>query len=382
VSRTPDFDRPINRHGTASVKWDRHAGRDIMPLWVADTDFASPPEVLQALHERVDHGVFGYTRTPDELVAEVVDFLDRTYGWAVDPSWLVWLPGLVSGLSVCCRAFAGPGEAVLTSTPIYPPFLKCPVAMERALQTADLACDQGQWTFDWDRFEAAVDDRTRLYLFCSPHNPCGRTWTAEELAALADTCARHQLVICSDEIHSQLLLDDRPHAPLATLAPEVAARTVTLMAPSKTYNIAGLGCSYAIISDPGLRRRFERAAAMIVPHPNLLGYAAALAAYRHGDAWLAAQLDYLRRGRDLVQAAVADLPGVSMTHVESTYLGWLDCRGLGVDHPAAYFEEFGLGFQAGREFGLPGFVRWNFGTTHANTREAIARLQRAVAARP
>jgi len=381
VSSSFDFDRPIDRRGTSCVKWDRYGGRDVLPLWVADTDFASPPEVLAALHERVDHGVFGYTQASSELVAEVLDFLDRTFGWAVDPSWLVWLPGLVSGLSVCCRAFAGPGEAVLTSTPIYPPFLKCPVAMERELQTAPLTCEQGRWTFDWDAFDAAMDARTRLYLFCSPHNPCGRTWTGDELAALADACARHSLVICSDEIHNQLLLDPHPHLPLALVAPEVAARTVTLMAPSKTYNIAGLGCSYAIIPDAELRRRFVRAAAMIVPHPNLLGYAATLAAYRHGDAWLAAQLAYLRQGRDLVQAAVADLPGISMTHVESTYLGWLDCRTLGVPHPAEHFEEHGLGFQAGREFGLPGFVRWNFGTTHANTREAIVRLRRAVAAR-
>jgi cysteine-S-conjugate beta-lyase len=375
-----DFDTAIDRTGTACIKWDRYAGREILPLWVADTDFASPAEVLAALHERVDHGVFGYTRAPGALVDEVVAHLERAFGWSIDPDWLVWLPGLVSGLSVCCRAFVRPGEAVLTSTPIYPPFLSCPVAMERKRQTAPLVREDGRWTFDWDAFAAARDDRTRLFLFCSPHNPCGRTWSDAELARLFEECERHDLVICSDEIHNQLVLDRRQHRPTATISPEAAARTVTLMAPSKTYNIAGLGCSYAIIPDDSLRRRFKAAAAMIVPHPNLMGYTGALAAYRHGGPWLAAQLDYLRTGRDLVEAAVAEIPGVSMTHVESTYLAWIDCRELGLEQTARHFEDHGLGFQAGRNFGLPGFLRWNFGTTHANTRDAIVRFRQGVEA--
>lgn len=380
IDRPLNFDQPIDRSASCCIKWDRYAGRDVLPLWVADTDFQSPPEVLQAMHDRVDHGVFGYTQPCQALIDEVVDFQRRTFGWEVDPGWLVWLPGLVSGLSVCCRAFAGPGEGVLTSTPIYPPFLKCPAAMERTLQTAPLTVDGGRWVFDWDAFESAIDDRTRLYLFCAPHNPCGRLWERQELEELAAVCEKHDMIICSDEIHNQLILDDRPHVPLATLSPEIAARTVTLMAPSKTYNIAGLACSYAIIPDAELRRRFQDAAAMIVPHPNLMGYTAALAAYRHGDTWLAAQLDYLRTARDMVQEAVDSLPGVSMTHVEATYLAWLDCRELGLDQTALSFEDFGLGFQAGREFGLKGFVRWNLGTTHANTREAIARFRRGVEA--
>jgi cystathionine beta-lyase len=379
VSTHHDFDRAIDRTGTAAIKWDRYAGRDILPLWVADTDFASPPEVLAALRERVDHGVFGYTSAPDDLVDEVLAHLERSFGWRVDPAWIVWLPGLVTGLSVCCRAFARPDEAVLTSTPIYPPFLKCPVAMDRALQTAPLAREDGRWIFDWDAFAAACDGRTRLFLFCSPHNPCGRTWTRAEIERLVEECARRDLVICSDEIHNQLLLDESPHLPTALVSPDAAARTVTLMAPSKTYNIAGLGCGYAIIPDDSLRRRFQAAAAMIMPHPNLLGYAAAIAAYRHGASWLQAQLDYLRAGRDLVESAVARLDGVSMTHVESTYLAWLDCRDLELEHTARVFEDHGLGFQAGRDFGLRGFLRWNFGTTHAITREAIARFERALA---
>lgn len=375
-----DFDREIDRTGTASLKWQRYQDRDILPLWVADTDFACPPAVQAALRERVAHGVFGYTIPPAGLIAAVVDHLARTYRWQVDPSWLVWLPGLVTGLAVSCRAFAAPGEGVLTSVPIYPPFLACPAASGRRLQTAPLVRSGGRWQFDWDAFEAAIDAKTRLFLFCSPHNPCGRLWTEPELAKLADICARHDLVICSDEIHNQLLLDARPHLPTATLAPEVAARTVTLMAPSKTYNVAGLGCSFAVICEPGLRRRFENAAAMIVPHVNALGLTAAEAAYRHGGPWLAAQLAYLRQGRDLIEAEVAAMAGVRMTHVEATFLAWLDCRELDLPDPVAHFEAHGLGFQAGREFGWPGFVRWNFGTTHARLRAALARFREACAA--
>ncbi len=371
-----DFDQPIDRTGTSSVKWDRYADPEILPLWVADTDFKSPPAVIEALHRRTDHGVFGYTTPPPELVEEVQSYLERRFAWEVQSDWLVWIPGLVSALSVCCRAYVERGESVLTTTPIYSPFLKCPPAMDRELQTVPLALNH-RWEFDWDRFEAAIDPSSRLFLFCSPHNPCGRTWDRAEVERLVEVSERHDLIICSDEIHNDLLLDAAPHVPTALVSPEAARRTVTLMAPSKTYNIAGLACSFAIIPDDSLRRRFQRAAAMIVPHINVLGYAAAQAAYQHGEPWLAAQLDYLRAGRDLIEDAVAGIPGVTMTHVEATYLAWLDCRDLGLEATAAHFENFGLGFQAGREFGLAGFMRWNFGTTHANTREALVRFRRA-----
>ena len=212
---------------------------------------------MAALRERIDHGVFGYGQAPRELVEAVLARLRREYAWTVTRDDLIWLPGLVSGLSVACRALAGPGEAVLTSTPIYPPFLACPRAMGCALQTAPLIETarlgrEGQrWGFDWDRFEAAITPATRAFLLCSPHNPCGRLWERVELERLAEICGRHEVVIVSDEIHNQLLLDTgRPHVPTATLAPEVAARTITLMAPSKTYNLAGLGCAFAVITDP------------------------------------------------------------------------------------------------------------------------------------
>lgn len=378
-----DFDQPVDRRGTSCIKWDRYAGRDVLPLWVADTDFTSPPAVLAALRARVDHGVFGYGHAPRELVEVLLARLQREYGWTVDEEELVWLPGLVSGLSVACRALAGPDEAVLTSTPIYPPFLTCPRAMGCGLQTASLTqTAAGRWVVDEARLAAAITPQTRAYLLCSPHNPCGRLWEREELARLADLCLRHDLILVSDEIHAQLVLDPaRPHVPTATLGAEVAARTITLMAPSKTYNLAGLGCAFAVIPDARLRRRFQKAAQMIVPHVNVLGYVAALAAYRDGDDWLRDQLAYLRGNRDRLEAVVAGLPGLAMAHVEATYLGWLDARGLGVADPCAFFEEHGLGFAGGRDFAGDGFVRFNFGCTRATLEQALGRLAAAVAGR-
>ena len=370
---TPD------RRDSDSLKWHRYAGRDILPLWVADMDFTSPPAVMEALHRRTDHGVFGYALPSDELVQAVVDHIRTRFGWAIDPAWLVFLPGLVTGLNVACRAVGKPGDAVLTTTPVYPPFLSAPVNMERRLITAPLSQIQGRWQWDWEALEAAVTPETRLFLLCSPHNPTGRLWRRDELMVLSDFCRRHDLVLCSDEIHADLVLTtEARHLCTASLDEEIAGRTLTLMAPSKTFNVPGLGCAFAIIPNPDLRDRFNQAAAGIVPHVNLMGYVAAQAAYTQGQDWLEALLIQLRRNRDRVQAAVAAMPGLVMSEVEATYLAWIDARGLGVEQPAAYFEKAGVGLSDGAEFGAPGFVRLNFGCDPALLSEALKRMAGAI----
>ncbi|MDH5298415.1 MAG: PatB family C-S lyase, partial [Desulfobulbaceae bacterium] len=301
-----DFDTPMDRRHTASLKWDRYQGRDILPLWVADMDFAAPPPVVEALRRRVDHGVFGYTLPPAELTGTVVAMLAERYHWRIEADWLVWLPGLVTGLNVACRAVGEEGDGVVTLTPVYPPFLSAPVQSGRELLTVPLAAEGNHWTMDLQRLAATLTPRTRLFLLCSPHNPVGRLFHREELQALADLCLCHDLIVCADEIHCDLILaPGRSHIPLATLSPEMAARTITLMAPSKTFNLPGLGCAFAVIADRALRARFRHAMAGIVPHVNTLGYTAALAAYRHGNEWLAELLHYLRINRDLVAEAVA-----------------------------------------------------------------------------
>jgi cystathionine beta-lyase len=377
-----DFDRPEGRRESDSVKWGKYAGRDIIPLWVADTDFQSPPAVIDALSRRVAHGVFGYGEAPAELITTVLETCSREWAWEVDPAWLVWLPGLVSGINVTCRAVGKSGEGVGALTPVYPPFLKAPALMDRSLVTIPLGGDNTSgWTIESRRLTAGLADDCSLLLWCHPHNPVGRAWRREELESVAEACLDARTVICSDEIHNQLILSEGvKHVPMAVLGPEVAARTITLLAPSKAFNVAGLGCSVAVIPDDGLRRRFRRAMAGIVPSVNVMGFVAALAAWRDGGEWLAAQNAYLRGNRDFLYEQVAEMAGVTMAPVEATYLAWLDVSGLGLDDPAAYFESHGLGLSGGREFAGAGYVRLNFGCTRATLEEACDRLAKAVAA--
>ena len=379
MSEQFDFDTVIDRSGTSSEKWDRYAGRDIIPLWVADMDFRSPPGVIAALHERIAHGVFGYTHPPQGLVEAVLEHLQRDFAWQVRPEWLVWLPGLVCGLNVLSKAVGKPGDEVITFTPIYPPFMSAPTLTGRTTVKVPLMLKGGRWVADQEALERAITPRTRMLLLCSPHNPVGRAWSREELQQFADLCERHDLIIGSDEIHAGLILDEGvQHLPIATLSAETARRTITLLAPSKTYNIPGLGCSFAVISDPELRQRFIRAAGRIVPHVNTLGYTAAEAAYRHGEEWRQQLLAYLRGNRDLVTAGIDAIPGLVMTHVEATYLAWIDTRPTGIDRPGQFFEEAGVGLSDGADFDAPGFVRLNFGCSRSLLVEALQRMRRAL----
>lgn len=377
-----DFDTIIDRSNTASEKWDRYEGRDIIPLWVADMDFRSPPAVMEALHERIDHGIFGYTRPPQGLGEAVCTMFAREYGWPIEKEWLVWLPGLVCGLNVACRAVGNPGDEVLSFTPVYPPFMSAPPLSGRSLVKIPLRLRADRWEWDPSRLEEAITPQTRLLLLCNPHNPVGRVWSREELISLAELAERHDLMICSDEIHAGLILDeDRHHIPIAALSPETARRTITLQAPSKTFNIPGLGCSFAVIADHELRRAFRRAMGWIVPHVNTLGYTAALAAYSHGEEWRRELIVYLRRNRDLVTEEVGRMPGLEMAHVEATYLAWIDARPAGIGKPARFFEEAGVGLSDGADFDAPGFVRLNFGCPRPLLVQALQRMGKALATR-
>ena len=379
-----DFDAPLERVGTDSLKWAKYPAA-VLPLWVADMEFAVPPAVLDALRRRVDHGVFGYNQPTSSQVDAVVGYLARKFGWTIDPDWIVWLPGLVSGLNVACRAVGAADDAVFTATPIYPPFLSAPCYSGRRVVSVPLLRDSTGWLWDFPAVDAVLrTSRAKLFLLCHPHNPTGRVWNEDELWQLALLAEKHDLVVCSDEIHNGLVLAPFcHHRPLATLSSELAARTITLMAPSKTYNIPGLGCAFAVIPDAGLRRGFGAAMRGIVPHVNVLGLVAMEVALSSCDDWQSALLDYLRDNARAVESAVACLPGLDMRPVEATYLAWIDVRefaaGRGIENPARWFEQQGLGFSDGADFGAPGFVRLNFGTRRALLDEALERLKRATA---
>jgi cystathionine beta-lyase len=338
--------------------------------------------VLEALHRRIDHGVFGYGQPWPSLLETVVEHLAGEYRWRVDPDWIVWLPGLVSGLNVACRTVAGD---VFTATPIYPPFLSAPKLAGRKLATAPLVRDEEGWLWDFAGSDAVLrDSAARLLLLCHPHNPVGRVWQDDELAQLAALAEKHDLVVCSDEIHCGLILDyGRRHRPFAALSDAAARRSITLMAPSKTFNVPGLGCAFAVIPEPRLRRDFRTAMNGIVPHVNTLGLVACEAALRDGGPWREALLDYLRGNRDRVASAVAAMPGLAMTPVEATYLAWIDTRDAGLDWPYRRFEEAGVGLSDGADFGpreaYRGFVRLNFGCPRATLEAALRRMGAALA---
>jgi cystathionine beta-lyase len=376
-----------DRRGTDSIKWMRHArpGRDILPFWVADMDFTSPPEVIDALRARVDHGVFGYGNATPGLVEAVRDYLRVTHRADVPEEWIVWLPGMVPALSIACRAVGQPGESALIHTPVYPPFFTA--ARDAGMETrkAPLRLDESadKFVIDIGAMEAALTPDTRLLLLCHPHNPVGRAFTTEELAAIRAFCVRHQLVLCSDEIHCDLILNRQktPHETAIHWEGENGLRTITLHAPSKTYNIAGLGLSYAVIPDESLRRSFQRAMGGLVPYPNTLSLTAAEAAYRHGGPWLEEVLGILRANQTTALAAINALPGLHAFPVEATYLMWIDARGLGVEDAHAFFlEKADVYLSPGRDFGAPGFLRFNFGCPPELLAEGLRRMAAAVAA--
>ncbi|MHB0776896.1 MalY/PatB family protein [Halomonas sp. WWR20] len=375
-----DFATRIDRRQYPTHKWHRY-GEDVLPLWVADMDFASPPAVVEAIEARIAHPVYGYGYTSAALRDALCAWSATHYAWPIESAWQVWLPGVVPALHLASLALTSPGDGVLSVTPIYPPFLKVAERTGRIAQTVALGEPErpgGDWWLDLEALEAAVTPQTRLLLWCHPHNPTGRVWTREELTGLADIAERHDLLIVSDELHCDLILDpEQRHVPLAALTPRLAKRIITLWAPSKTFNVAGLSCACAVIADPKLRQRFREAGQGLLPDVNLIGLAAAEAAYTQGEPWRQALLATLRDNLGVLEVYVARWPVVGFSPPQSTYLAWLDLRraGLGDSPQRVLLEEAKVALSDGADFGWPGFVRLNFGTPRENLVEALDRLE-------
>ena len=379
------LDNYIERRCTDSIKWTQY-DEDVLPMWVADMDFAAPPAVLEALHERVSHGVFGYAVEPPELRDVIVARLAERHGWQVAPDDLVFMPGVVVGFNLAAQAVGKPGEGMLLQTPVYYPMIETPRYADMTLDPMTLTRGaDGRYTVDLDLMERTITKRTRMFLLCNPHNPVGRAFTRQELADMAELCLGHGLVICSDEIHCDLTYADHTHTPIAALDDEIAQRTTTLMAPSKAFNIAGIKFSFAVIQNPELRRAFKAAFRGIVPSVSVLAYAAGLAAYRDGDPWLDETLAYLQANRDhLCERVNTELPGIRMACPDATYLAWLDCRDAALPGgPYRFFLEHArVALSDGAPFGPggEGFVRLNFGCCHQLLDEALDRMGAALAA--
>lgn len=376
-----NFDVPNNRSGSQSSKWDKYKGKDVIPLWVADMDFRSAQPILDALHQRVEHGIFGYSKAPTSLIDILLERLLIRYGWEIKPEDIVFMPGVVPGLNLACRVIAE-DQSVLTTTPIYPPFLSAPKYSDRKLLRCEAEFKEGRWCFPVDRLcETLRKEQVGLLLLCSPYNPLGRLLTRDELQKTAEVCIEQGVVICSDEIHCDLVFDNQTHIPTATLSKDIAENTITLMAPSKTFNIAGLGGSFAIVQNQALRQRFKKEARGILPGVDLLAYQAMLAAYRDSEGWYEELMVYLQANRDLLFNEISAIPGIEMNQVEATYLAWLDVRQLELEDPATFFEDAGLGMSDGRDFAGAGYMRLNFACTRSLLQEAIERLDKAVRGR-
>ncbi len=376
-----DFDTPVERRGTWSARWERYPA-EVIPLWVADTDFRAPPAVLAAISRRVAHGIFGYNTPPAELREAMIERMQRLYGWQVAPEWIVFVPGVVPGLHLAARHLTRPDEHALVPTPVYHHLKRSLELARRAHTDVPLVLSNGRWVWDEAFLASAAKPNSRLLFLCNPQNPGGTIFTREELARLAAFAEKHDLVICSDEIHADILLDKgKPHVPIASVSPEASRRSVTLISPNKAFGFPGAGCAFAVIENAALRRAFSADHHATVHDASVFGYEAALAAYRECGAWLEAQLDYLRANRDLVEREVAAMPGLRMAHVEATYLAWIDATGLGVADPHQQFLKHGVALSPGAQFGAPGFVRLNFGTQRATLSAALQRMKTATKAK-
>ena len=373
-----DFDKQIDRRGTNSLKWNKYKDQDIIPLWVADTDFMAPQGVIDALQQRVAHGVFGYSRPSPRLIELVIERMQQRYGWKIEPEWLLFMPGVVPGLNFGIKAWCRPEQHVITPKPVYYPFLHAPEHNDRAVSYLPMQLVEDRWLPDFAMLEQQAQTADVL-LLCNPHNPGGTVFTREELQRIADIAIRHDLIVISDEIHCDLLLEpDAQHIPFASLSPEAAARSAVLMAPSKTFNIAGLCSSFAIIPDSRLRFKLQQAMRGLMADNNLIGLVAAEAAYEHGDEWLQAQIEYLRANRDLVEKTLGCLPGIKIAKLEATYLAWIDVSGLGMADPIAAFEAGGVGLSPGAQFGDKNFVRLNFGCSRTLLQQALDRMVKVI----
>ncbi|PWK25180.1 cystathionine beta-lyase [Arcicella aurantiaca] len=372
-----NFDEVINRKNTDSFKWDFFNDPEgTIPMPVADMDFRSAEPILEALREVTEHGVFGYSVIPEVLRDVFQERLERLYGWKAEKDWQVWIPGLVPAITATCRAIGEIGEGVMTSIPVYHPFHLAPNYVGKKLQTFPMKEVDNRWTFDFEALEKAITSDTKLFMLCNPYNPAGTVFTKEELEQLVTICKKHEIVICSDEIHCDLILDEsKKHIPIASLSEEAANMTITLLAPSKTFNIAGLGCSVAVIPNPELRKKFEDAKNGFFPPLTRHSLVAALVAYRDCEDWRLQLVDYLKTNHDFLYQELNGYKGLKMLPLEATYLAWIDAKETGIADIQEKILKAGVRLMNGNVFMGEGFLRLNFACPKSVLEEAVKRIK-------
>ena len=383
-----DFDKVIERRNTDSSKWDNvtalFGSSDVLPMWVADMDFPAPEPVVDAIKRRADHPIFGYTLY-GRVLTSVAERLYRLYGWKVQTDWILITPGVVPAVNAAVKAFAGPSRTVVVQSPAYPPFWTSLSNNDCKPATNLLVEKGGRYEVDYDDLERKFEETgAGAMILCSPHNPVGRVWTREELERMGEIALRHGAVMISDEIHCELILNGNKHIPFASISPEFERKSVTCYAPSKTFNIAGLHCSVAIIPNEDMRKRFNDARAGIMGTPDLFAVYAMEAAFKHGDEWLEQVLAYIEDNlRYTLEYFRERIPKIKPNNPEGTYLIWLDCRGLGMDPKELrkfFNEKAKVGLNDGVSFGPggEGFQRMNIACPRSILQEGLRRIEEAV----
>ena len=383
-----DFDTIIPREGTDSVKWDGRQGvfnsEDLIPMWVADMDFAVPEAISRALMARAEHPVFGYTLVADSVYEALIHWMRQRHGFEVQRDWIILSPGVVPTLHASALAFAQAGEGVIVQPPVYFPFFSAVTETGRKLILNPLKLDSGRYTIDFDHLEQCAGQGAKLLMLCSPHNPVGRVWSEDELLKILEIAHRHDLIILSDEIHHDLIFPGARHIPLQVLAGE-SANIVTAVAPSKTFNIPGLGLSALIVPNPKHRTALRKAFELLhTGASNPFSLVAFEAAYREGEEWLGALLVYLTETRDFVAQYLArHIPKIKLIQPEGTYLLWLDCRELGMSDSELrqfFIHQAKVGMNPGTVFGEggSGFMRMNIGTSRLVVKEALERIHKVL----
>ncbi len=375
----PYFGKPVDRSESDSIKWKRYQNKDILPMWVADMDFHIADEIVNAVTQRSEHGVLGYGSDNPELMQLIVDHCQTHYDWAIKPEWIVLTPGVVKGLNVARAISIKNGKSAgTTALPVYPHLMKHSPILDFENQTFFTKPKDNNWELDLSAFENSITPNTGLMLFCNPHNPIGKVYNLDELQSIADMCVKHNLIMCSDDVHCDLILNNKKHIPIASLNEDIANLSITLMAPSKTFNIAGLDCAFAIISNETMRKQYSDLMFGLVGHVNIIGTQAAIAAYKYGEPWRQKLIAYLQDNHQLILDRVKAINSISMRPCEATYLAWINVADLKLDNPQKYFEQYGVGMSAGSEFGDNNYVRLNFGCQRDVLVEALDRIEKAV----
>ncbi len=372
-----NFDKVINRFKTDSIRWDQYDS-SVIPLWVADMDFESPPCVLNAMKNRVEHGIFGYTHEPNNFKENIADYVKKHYDWEVDTDWIVIIPSVVSALySIGISCTKGTSH-IITPQPVYHHLRLAATESGRNFNEAQLETIKNRQILSPKSLNEVINKNSELLYFCNPHNPGGTVYTKNELVQIVNFCNKNNLLICSDEIHAGMVLDKRKHIPIASISEEAANQTITLMSLNKTFNFPGAGLGWMICKNPSLRKMASNRIGSLIPHPEIFGYVATDAAMREGEDWRLALLDYLSQNRKLLVERINRIPGLKIYDIEASYLGWISCESLAIKNPHQLFLNYGVALQPGSMFNQAKHVRINIATTHSLLKKALDLMEKAV----